>query len=79
MAENKPSTGKGPFLTIIVRTPTGEEIFFKIREKTPLKKVIEAYCNSFDGQRIKDIDSPYSLDMQENDVIDALVEFHGGC
>lgn len=51
---------------------------------------METYCNRngfpkdsvrfvFEGNTIKDNDTPESLKMNEGDEVDALIEQHGGC
>ena len=56
-------------MNIKVKAQDGSEIFFKIKRSTQLKKLMDAYCQRqglssnqcrfiFDGERIKDDDSP---------------------
>jgi small ubiquitin-related modifier len=77
-------------ISLRVVAQDGGEVFFKIRRSTPLGKLMKAYCerkaqnpNSirflFDGQRITEDQTPDSLQMEENDVIDALLQQTGGC
>lgn len=72
-----------------VRDAEGNEVQFKIKKTTQLKKLMDAYCSRmgtqkgsyrflFDGHRINDEDTPDSLDMQELDCIDAMVSQLGG-
>jgi len=76
-------------INIKVTTQTGEEVFFKIKRNTKLSKLQGAYAakvgkdvNSirflYDGNRINDDDTPASLDMEDNDTIDVMVEQVGG-
>ena len=76
-------------LTLKVKSPDGNEIFFKIKRSTVLKKLMDAYCarqgvNSstvrflFDGDRIQDTGTPSELGMDDGDTIDAMVEQTGG-
>ncbi|OSX62730.1 hypothetical protein POSPLADRAFT_1180820 [Postia placenta MAD-698-R-SB12] len=76
-------------INIKVTTQTGEEVFFKIKRNTKLSKLQGAYAakvgkdvNSirflYDGTRINDDDTPASLDMEDNDTIDVMVEQVGG-
>ena len=55
---------------------------FKIKKKTQLMKLMEAYCARqslqmeqirflFDGNRLRDTQTPDELDMEDDDVIDA--------
>ena len=73
-----------------VKSSDHEEIFFKIKKVTPLKKLMEKYCQRmglsslnnvrflFDGERIVPSNTPLQLNMQNGDEIDVYVEQHGG-
>ncbi|KAF8639065.1 hypothetical protein AX16_010371 [Volvariella volvacea WC 439] len=76
-------------INIKVVTATGEEVFFKIKRSTKLSKLQAAYATKvgkdvnsirflYDGARIQDDDTPASLDMEDNDTIDVMVEQVGG-
>jgi len=76
-------------INIKVVTGTGEEVFFKIKRNTKLSKLQGAYANKvgkdvntirflYDGNRINEDDTPASLDMEDNDTIDVMVEQVGG-
>ena len=65
------------------------EVVFKIRKHTRLQKLMDAYCQRqslnrgsvrflFDGNRVNDDDTPRTLEMEDGDVIDVLVEQTGG-
>ena len=67
----------------------GQEIFFKIRKTTPLRRLMEAYCQRqgldakgvrflYDGERLKDDATPKTLGMEDQDVIDAVAQQTGG-
>ena len=67
----------------------GAELFFKIRRNTVLKKLMDAYCKKqgvnrsavrflFDGSPLDDAKTPDDLDMENEDVIDAMIEQVGG-
>ncbi|KAB5589452.1 Small ubiquitin-related modifier [Ceratobasidium theobromae] len=92
MADEPPSNdataGNEP-ISVKVKSSTGEEVFFKIKRNTKLKKLQGAYAAKvgkdvatlrflYDGNRINDEDTPASLDMEEEDTIDAMVEQVGG-
>jgi len=60
-----------------------------IKRSTPLKKLMEAYCKRqglsqasvrfvFDGNRVQGTETADSLEMDDQDVIDVLVEQTGG-
>eukprot|EP01064_Diplonema_japonicum_P034280 TRINITY_DN7062_c0_g1_i1.p2 TRINITY_DN7062_c0_g1~~TRINITY_DN7062_c0_g1_i1.p2 ORF type:complete len:104 (+),score=37.85 TRINITY_DN7062_c0_g1_i1:43-312(+) len=68
----------------------GAEVYFKIRRNTALKKLMDAYCKKqgvsraavrflFDGAPLDDAKTPDDLDMENDDVIDAMIEQTGGC
>lgn len=76
-------------MVLQVRDAEGNEVQFKIKRTTYLKKLMDAYCARmgtssgsyrflFDGHRINDDDTPESLDMQELDCVDAMVTQLGG-
>ncbi len=83
------TAGADPHINIKVKAQDGTEIFFKIKRTTQLKKLMEAYCTRqglsanqcrfiFDGERLKDDDTPDKLEMENGDEIDAMVEQTGG-
>ncbi|KAI9065733.1 small ubiquitin-like modifier [Trametes sanguinea] len=87
-AEPKVEDPNAP-INIKVTTQTGEEVFFKIKRNTKLSKLQGAYANKvgkdvnsirflYDGVRIGEDDTPASLDMEDNDSIDVMVEQVGG-
>jgi len=58
-------------------------VHFKIKKKTQLKKLMEAYCARqslqmeqirflFKGNRFRDSQTPDELEMEDDDVIDAI-------
>eukprot|EP00011_Vannellida_sp_DIVA3-517-6-12_P014495 CAMPEP_0114617018 /NCGR_PEP_ID=MMETSP0168-20121206/6982_1 /TAXON_ID=95228 ORGANISM="Vannella sp., Strain DIVA3 517/6/12" /NCGR_SAMPLE_ID=MMETSP0168 /ASSEMBLY_ACC=CAM_ASM_000044 /LENGTH=143 /DNA_ID=CAMNT_0001828143 /DNA_START=69 /DNA_END=501 /DNA_ORIENTATION=+ len=62
----------------------GNEVYFKIRRNTPLRKLMNAYCDRqslgrdtvrflVDGERLQDDATPDSLDLEDNDVIDVVL------
>ncbi|TEB35282.1 ubiquitin-like protein [Coprinellus micaceus] len=76
-------------INIKVVSSTGEEVFFKIKRSTKLSKLQGAYASKvgkdvssirflYDGERIQEDDTPSSLDMEDNDTIDVMVEQVGG-
>jgi hypothetical protein len=82
--EEKPES-----LQIKVREQDGQEMEFKIKMRTQMKKVIDAYCKAhsvdpafrrftLEGHRIQNNDTPASLDMEDGDVIDVFLEQQGG-
>jgi len=76
-------------ITLKVVDANGAEVFFKIKKQTPLRKMMNAFCerqgvsaNSvrflYDGKRITGDATPQELDMEEGDAIDVVVEQTGG-
>ncbi|KZV98900.1 small ubiquitin-related modifier [Exidia glandulosa HHB12029] len=76
-------------INIKVVTSQGEEVFFKIKRNTKLSKLQGAYASKvgkdvgsirflYDGNRLHEDDTPATLDMEEGDTIDVMVEQVGG-
>ncbi|TVY85015.1 Small ubiquitin-related modifier [Lachnellula suecica] len=76
-------------IQVMVKDQHGNETFFKIKPITPMKKVMDAYCQSkqidrglvrflFEGSRIVDADTPDSLEMDDDNMIDVVLEQIGG-
>ncbi|KAI9888525.1 MAG: hypothetical protein M1814_006859 [Vezdaea aestivalis] len=85
----KPEDSVSEHLNIKV-TDNNNEVFFKIKRQTPLKKLMDAFCERqgkaptsvrflFDGTRVMQSDSPESLDMQDGDCLEVHQEQIGGC
>eukprot|EP01071_Lankesteria_metandrocarpae_P008880 Lankesteria_metandrocarpae@DN5080_c0_g1_i2.p3 len=83
--ENAPSE----HIQLRVRSADGAEVYFKIKRKTKLEKLMVAYCNRlgqavesvrflYDGERIKGNLSPEDLGMEDGEIIDAMVQQIGG-
>lgn len=60
-----------------------------MKRTTKLKKLMETYCSRqgfpltsvrfiYEGEIIKETDTPESLKMEDNDELDAMIEQHGG-
>lgn len=76
-------------VSIRVVSSNGDEMFFKIKKTTKLSKLFDAYTSRkdlkpdsikflFDGNRLSGDQTPESLDMEDNDVIDAMLTQTGG-
>jgi len=70
-------------------TDNNNEVFFKIKRTTALKKLMDAFCerqgkapNSvrflFDGSRVNPTDSPDTLEMTDGDTLEVHQEQIGG-
>ncbi|KAF9236137.1 small ubiquitin-related modifier [Melanogaster broomeanus] len=77
-------------INVKVVSSTGDEVFFKIKRNTKLSKLQGAYATKvgkdvasirflYDGSRINDDDTPSTLEMEDNDTIDVMIEQVGGC
>lgn len=76
-------------LNLKVKSQDGEEVFFKIKTTTQLKKLMDAYCQRqslsaanvrflFDGERLHENQTPKELNMENGDEIDVVIEQVGG-
>jgi small ubiquitin-related modifier len=76
-------------IVVKVASQDGNEVFFKIKRNTEFGKLMQAYCSRidadphsvrflYDGQRIQSTDTPKSLEMEEEDIIDAVLQQTGG-
>ncbi|PNW72395.1 hypothetical protein CHLRE_16g675637v5 [Chlamydomonas reinhardtii] len=81
---------EGNVINLVVKDQTGNEVHFKVKMKTRLEKVFNAYCNKkgvdtasvrflFDGNRAKPDSTPEALGMEDGDVLDCVIEQVGGC
>jgi small ubiquitin-related modifier len=72
--------GDAEHINLRVNDPQGNEVFFKIKKTTQLKKLMDAYTQRqglqpgavrflFDGNRLEPTSTPLELDMADNDVI----------
>ncbi|EEH17928.1 hypothetical protein PABG_00491 [Paracoccidioides brasiliensis Pb03] len=70
-------------------TDNNNEVFFKIKRSTQLKKLMEAFCQRqgkdmtqvrflFDGTRVRQDDTPDTLDMADGDTLEVHQEQIGG-
>jgi hypothetical protein len=70
-------------------TDSNNEVFFKIKRTTPLKKLMDAFCERqgkspqsvrflFDGTRVNSDDDPESLGMEDGDTLEVHQEQIGG-
>jgi hypothetical protein len=93
MADEKPQeeqqTQPTDHISLKVVDQEGNEVYFKIKRQTPLRKLIDAYCQRqskspdsirflYDGQRIQPEATPEDLEMENNDIIDAVLQQTGG-
>ncbi|KAG6371811.1 ubiquitin-like protein [Boletus reticuloceps] len=88
-SQNEVKTEENAPINVKVVSSTGDEVFFKIKRNTKLSKLQGAYAAKvgkdvssirflYDGNRINEDDTPSSLEMEDNDTIDVMVEQVGG-
>jgi hypothetical protein len=88
-AEDEKPQEKVGAISIKVKDQNENETFFKIKNHTKLGKVFDAYCERqslarntvrflFEGARIQDTDTPETLEMQDGDMVQAMLEQVGG-
>ncbi|KAI6656978.1 Small ubiquitin-related modifier 3 [Oopsacas minuta] len=76
-------------LNLKVMAQDGSVVQFKIKRRTPLKKLMTAYCDRmgkqlnslrfvFDGNRINEDDNPSTLEMTDDDQIEVFQDQIGG-
>ncbi|GMI22115.1 hypothetical protein TrCOL_g12453 [Triparma columacea] len=81
--------GGGEAITIRVKDQGGEETFFKIKKTTKMEKVFQTYASRrgvdvsslrflLDGERIDAAETPKSLELDDQDQIDCMLEQTGG-
>ncbi|XP_028753906.1 small ubiquitin-related modifier 1-like [Neltuma alba] len=86
--DKKPNV-QSDHINLKVRDQEGNEVFFRIKKSTPLKKLMNAYCHRqsinpfsivflFDGQKFRGEQTPHELEMEDDDEIDAMWHQSGG-
>ncbi|XP_078156361.1 small ubiquitin-related modifier 2-like [Carex rostrata] len=87
--DKKPDQG-GAHINLKVKGQDGNEVFFRIKRSTQLRKLMNAYCDRqsvdftsiaflFDGRRLRGDQTPDELEMDDGDEIDAMLHQTGGC
>ncbi|KAI9766096.1 MAG: hypothetical protein M1840_006803 [Geoglossum simile] len=87
---SKPEQTAGTEHLNIKVTDNNNEVFFKIKRTTQLKKLMDAFCERqgkspssvrflFDGSRVQPTDSPETLEMADGDTLEVHQEQIGGC
>ncbi|XP_022846024.1 small ubiquitin-related modifier 1-like isoform X2 [Olea europaea var. sylvestris] len=72
-----------------INVKEGNEVFFRIKKTSQLKKLMETYCDRqsvdvnaiaflFDGRRLRPEQTPDELEMEDGDEIDAMLHQTGG-
>ena len=71
-------------INISVKDPQGEDIYFRVRRTTKMRKLFSAFCKRsnvdpstmrffFQGERIQEDETPESLGLKEGDKIESFV------
>uniref|UniRef100_A0ACD5WNE2 Uncharacterized protein n=1 Tax=Avena sativa TaxID=4498 RepID=A0ACD5WNE2_AVESA len=88
--DKKPAGADGGIhINLKVKGQDGNEVFFRIKRSTQLKKLMNAYCDRqsvdmsaiaflFDGRRLRAEQTPDELEMEDGDEIDAMLHQTGG-
>ncbi|XP_074310898.1 small ubiquitin-related modifier 1-like [Silene latifolia] len=87
--EDKKPGDQSAHINLKVKGQDGNEVFFKIKRSTQLKKLMNAYCDRqsvdinsiaflFDGRRLRVDQTPDELEMEDGDEIDAMLHQTGG-
>ena len=79
-----------PLSAVLVKPhQTGEETYFKVKKTTRMEKVFNTYATRkgvsvqalrflLDGSRVNADDTPTSLELEDQDQIDCMLEQQGG-
>ncbi|KAM3216359.1 small ubiquitin-related modifier 2 [Capsicum annuum] len=87
--DSKLTSDQSGHINLKVKTQDGNEVFFRIKRSTQLKKLMNAYCDRksvnfnaiaflFDGRRLRAEQTPDELEMEDGDEIDAMLHQTGG-
>ncbi|XP_075482054.1 small ubiquitin-related modifier 1-like [Primulina tabacum] len=87
--EDKNPSDSSVHMNLKVKDQDGNEIYFRIKRNTQLKKLMNAYCEKkledpnsfvflFDGRQIRGEQTPDELEMEDGDEIDFMQRQMGG-
>ncbi|CAD5176794.1 small ubiquitin-related modifier 1 [Musa acuminata AAA Group] len=87
--EEKKPADQAAHINLKVKGQDGNEVFFRIKHSTQLRKLMNAYCDRqsvdinsiaflFDGRRLRGEQTPEELEMEDGDEIDAMLHQTGG-
>ncbi|KAF8394092.1 hypothetical protein HHK36_020297 [Tetracentron sinense] len=87
--EDKKPVDQSAHINLKVKGQDGNEVFFRIKRSTQLRKLMTAYCDRqsvefnsiaflFDGRRLRGEQTPDELEMEDGDEIDAMLHQTGG-
>ncbi|KAI9077694.1 hypothetical protein K1719_032785 [Acacia pycnantha] len=86
---SEPADDLSVHINLKVKSQDGDEVFFRIKRGTQLRKLMNAYCDRisqsfesiaflFDGRGIRPENTPHDLEMEDGDEIDAMLHQTGG-
>lgn len=90
VVEAKPSSSDDEYIRLrVITSDLTNEVHFRVKSATSLGRLKRSYCSKlghqvdelrfvFDGHRITDDDTPKSLNMENDDVIEIYQERTGG-
>ncbi|XWS31270.1 hypothetical protein CRYUN_Cryun23aG0063000 [Craigia yunnanensis] len=87
--EDKKPADQSAHINLKVKGQDANEVFFRIKRSTQLRKLMTAYCDRqsvdlssfaflFDGRRLRGEQTPDELEMEDGDEIDAMLHQTGG-
>ncbi|XP_014521851.1 small ubiquitin-related modifier 1-like [Vigna radiata var. radiata] len=87
--EDKKPSKLGTHITLKVKGQNDNEVFFRIKRNTQLKKLMDGYCDResvdfdsivflFDGHPLRAEQTPDELELEDGDEIDAMEHQIGG-
>ncbi|KAF3419921.1 hypothetical protein QLX08_000313 [Tetragonisca angustula] len=87
--EKKETKTESEHINLKVLGQDSAVVQFKIKKHTPLRKLMNAYCDRvglaiaavrfrFDGEPINELDTPTTLEMEEGDTIEVYQQQTGG-
>ncbi|TYI68023.1 hypothetical protein E1A91_D08G059900v1 [Gossypium mustelinum] len=87
--EDKKPADQANQINLKVKGQDGNEVFFRIKRSTQMRKLMNAYCDRqsvdlnsiaflFDGRRLRGEQTPDELEMEDGDEIDAMLHQAGG-
>lgn len=89
VVENKPAVQDEYIRLKVITSDLSNEVHFRVKSATSLGRLKRSYCGKlglepnelrfvFDGHRITDDDTPKSLGMENDDIIEIYQERSGG-
>ena len=78
-----------PNIQISLVSQDGREVVFRLKPTTKFSKVIQSYCEReavspssmrllFDGRKVSPDDTPTSLEIEDGDSVDVMLQQTGG-